>query len=238
MGGLLESRPLRAPHACSSCCAICEMISSSLTSPAPRFPFSGTLAAVEDHLPSGLVSSAVRARIWNSAAAIPAAAVHHTYLECRLSTDDRVDLIVGIDVRGREALTMPSRRSAPTEATWLRSFGPGLRDLWHHWTDPRSVLHHHLGRLWLEFDADRPPAVPATQLNRAQMEGGLIEHEFDHVFLGQNNRVPSPNRDEVDDWRWMTVDALRRDLDEQPAAYTVWFKLAFTELLARGFLTN
>lgn len=138
------------------------MISSIPITP-PLFPLSGTLAAVEEHIPGALVSPSARAQIEISAAAIPAAAVHNTFLECRLTAEDRVDLIVGIDVRGREALTMPTRGQSTTDATRLRSFGLGPGDLWRHWTDPRSILRHHVERLWLEFDADRSPATSASE---------------------------------------------------------------------------
>lgn len=70
----------------------------------------------------------------------------------------------------------------------------------------------------------------------ARLDRELIEHEYDHVLLGRYNSCPIPNLQEVDDWRWMTVDDLRNDLDMRPKSYTVWLKLAFTQLLAKGFL--
>jgi isopentenyl-diphosphate delta-isomerase len=58
------------------------------------------------------------------------------------------------------------------------------------------------------------------------------------VLLGRYDSCPIPNQDEVDGWRWVTVDDLRNDLDTRPQRYTVWLKLAFTQLLAKGFLTT
>jgi isopentenyl-diphosphate Delta-isomerase len=71
----------------------------------------------------------------------------------------------------------------------------------------------------------------------ASVDHGLIEHEYDHVLLGRYDSGPTPNQDEVDGWRWVRVDDLRNDLDTRPERYTVWLKLAFTQLLAKGFLT-
>jgi isopentenyl-diphosphate delta-isomerase len=61
-------------------------------------------------------------------------------------------------------------------------------------------------------------------------KSGLTEHEFDHVFVGQYDRDPKPNPEEVDDWKWVTLNELQRDLDKNPARYTPWFPIAFNKL--------
>jgi len=61
-------------------------------------------------------------------------------------------------------------------------------------------------------------------------KSGLTEHEFDHVFVGQYDRDPKPNPEEVDDWKWVTLTELQRDLDKNPAKYTPWFPIAFNML--------
>ena len=37
---------------------------------------------------------------------------------------------------------------------------------------------------------------------------GLIEHEFDHILLGVYNGIPNINPDEVDEWKWISIDEL------------------------------
>ena len=63
-------------------------------------------------------------------------------------------------------------------------------------------------------------------LYRVELAGALVEHEFDHVFIGEYAGVPAPDPAEVEDWRWITMTELRRDLRARPALYSPWLKLA------------
>jgi farnesyl-diphosphate farnesyltransferase len=66
---------------------------------------------------------------------------------------------------------------------------------------------------------------------RAELEDGLIEHEYDHVLIGHFNGLPNPNANEVSDWKWIDLDALSIDLDEHPERYTYWFRFSFSRFL-------
>lgn len=55
--------------------------------------------------------------------------------------------------------------------------------------------------------------------------GDLIEHEFDHVFVGKFNGDPKPNGKEVEEWRWINKRELKKDLKENPEKYTPWLKI-------------
>ena len=59
---------------------------------------------------------------------------------------------------------------------------------------------------------------------RANVDPDLIEHEVVHVFLGTYEGDIAPDPDEVEAWRWTTVDDLLTDIDAHPATYTVWFR--------------
>jgi len=59
---------------------------------------------------------------------------------------------------------------------------------------------------------------------------GLIEHEFDHVFIGRSDKTPKINPEEVNDWKFMSIDKIIEDIKRFPESYTVWFKIAFKEL--------
>ncbi|MCV6071932.1 isopentenyl-diphosphate delta-isomerase, partial [Escherichia coli] len=52
----------------------------------------------------------------------------------------------------------------------------------------------------------------------------LIEHEFDHLFLGFSNELPQSNPDEVMDYRWLSLDSLYQDIEENAQNYSVWFR--------------
>jgi len=62
---------------------------------------------------------------------------------------------------------------------------------------------------------------------RSEFENGLTEHEFDHVFTGVWDEVVLPNREEVSDHCYKTMEEIRADLDAHPEQYTSWFHLAF-----------
>lgn len=60
-----------------------------------------------------------------------------------------------------------------------------------------------------------------------QQVGELIEHELDHVFVGNYDGEPTVNPDEVDTWKAMSIDEVKADLEINPDNYTVWFRLCF-----------
>lgn len=62
---------------------------------------------------------------------------------------------------------------------------------------------------------------------KAPFDNGLTEHEYDHVMVGYYNGEPIINRDEVEDWKWMSLDALKVDMTLHPERYTAWFKIIF-----------
>ena len=61
---------------------------------------------------------------------------------------------------------------------------------------------------------------------RAELAGALVEHEYDHVFVGTCEQEPAPDPSEVGAWRWMSMDELRKDLKEEPHRYSTWLRLA------------
>ena len=64
----------------------------------------------------------------------------------------------------------------------------------------------------------------------ASLEDGLSEYEYDHVLIGRFDGNPTPNRDEVDDWKWAELTTLRLDMKAHPDKYTCWFAISFDEL--------
>lgn len=55
----------------------------------------------------------------------------------------------------------------------------------------------------------------------------LIENELDHLLVTTVSEEPSPNPDEVVEWRFVPVDALSAWLDERPEDFTAWFPPAW-----------
>lgn len=62
---------------------------------------------------------------------------------------------------------------------------------------------------------------------KASFDNGLTEHELDHVMVGKFNSQPNLNKDEVENYKWMNLEAVKKDVDKNPEKYTAWFKIIF-----------
>lgn len=91
-------------------------------------------------------------------------------------------------------------------------------------------------RLFEEMGFHCPLEVAFSFVYRADVGGGLMEHEYDHVFIGRFDGSPAPDPAEVDDWRWIEPAALDREARERPDRFTFWFHIAWAELKARRLL--
>ena len=62
---------------------------------------------------------------------------------------------------------------------------------------------------------------------KAPFDNGLTEHELDHIMVGYYNEDPVINSDEVEDWKWMKIEDVKKDIILNPDLYTAWFKIIF-----------
>ncbi|MEY3404605.1 MAG: hypothetical protein RL161_35, partial [Bacteroidota bacterium] len=60
---------------------------------------------------------------------------------------------------------------------------------------------------------------------KTDLEGGLIEHELDHVFIGTYDGEPTMDPEEADQWKFVPMPELLRDMHSHPERYTVWMRL-------------
>ena len=76
-------------------------------------------------------------------------------------------------------------------------------------------------------------ACPLTALftvhYRADVSNGLVENELVHVFGGRFEGEPNPDPGEVEDWRWLSPDQIREDVETEPDRYSVWFRKYLAE---------
>jgi isopentenyl-diphosphate delta-isomerase len=63
-----------------------------------------------------------------------------------------------------------------------------------------------------------------TFIYREQVSGHLIEHEFDHVYVGLSHADPVANPEEALSWKWVTLADLERDVRLAPQSFTVWLR--------------
>ncbi|MFM2139543.1 MAG: hypothetical protein RJA57_1850, partial [Bacteroidota bacterium] len=114
----------------------------------------------------------------------------------------------------------------------------------------RALSKYHSGGLWTNACCSHPAPdedtavaarrrvreelgidIPLERLfdftYRAELEGGLTEHEFDHVFLGRYDGPLPFNTAEVMAVRWVPMSEIERSLSGEPESFTVWFRIAF-----------
>jgi len=68
---------------------------------------------------------------------------------------------------------------------------------------------------------------------KAGFDNGLTEHELDHVMVGYYDADPEINPEEVESFKWMGLEDVKRDMENNPDRYTAWFKIIFKEYYQR-----
>ena len=73
--------------------------------------------------------------------------------------------------------------------------------------------------------------VPAGRLGyRAALSNGWFENEIVHLFVGRCDAEPSPDPDEVGEWRRVGPDRLVAESAAMPAAFTAWLNLYLDQI--------
>jgi isopentenyl-diphosphate Delta-isomerase len=62
---------------------------------------------------------------------------------------------------------------------------------------------------------------------KAEVENGLTEHEYDHVFAGVYEGPVLINKSEVADYCYEEMEQIKWAINEKPEKFTIWFRLAF-----------
>ena len=62
-------------------------------------------------------------------------------------------------------------------------------------------------------------------------EEQLTEHEYDHVFIGKSDIIPTPNPKEVDDFKWAPIETVVSDIKKHPEKYSYWFKKSLEKVV-------
>ena len=112
----------------------------------------------------------------------------------------------------------------------------------------RSVSKYHSGGLWTNTCCSHPTldeSVTSAARKRLKFEMGidvetefafkfiykttldksLIEHELDYVLSGTFDGTPIINKDEVSEWKFMSLNELKNNMKLSPEIYTEWFRL-------------
>ena len=99
--------------------------------------------------------------------------------------------------------------------------------------DLEEAIHRRLVEE-MGFDCEMKKAL--TFIYKANLDKGLTEHEFDHVYLGVYDGEVKPNPEEADGFDWVSIEQITKDIKDNPWKYTVWFKIALGKLEEAGLI--
>ncbi|MEY8842080.1 isopentenyl-diphosphate Delta-isomerase [Cribrihabitans sp. XS_ASV171] len=99
-----------------------------------------------------------------------------------------------------------------------------------HWNEPPEACARR--RLREELGLEGLPLEARGRLTyRADVGGGLIEHECVDVFLSRvaHRPMPKPDPAEVMETAWVDMAELCRRVENAPEHYTPWFRIYLSE---------
>jgi isopentenyl-diphosphate delta-isomerase len=85
-------------------------------------------------------------------------------------------------------------------------------------------------RLFEEMGMSCELTIKTNFIYKSPFENGLTEHELDYVLIGNINQNPHINKEEVENFKWMSVSDIKMELLSNPGVYTTWFKIAIEKL--------
>lgn len=87
-------------------------------------------------------------------------------------------------------------------------------------------------RLMEEMGFETPLTEVFDFIYKAEVENGLTEHEFDHVFVGEFDGPVQVSDQEVMSYMFKGIAEIEKDLNSRPELYTTWFRIAFPRIQA------
>lgn len=119
----------------------------------------------------------------------------------------------------------------------------------HYLLQQRNLKKYHCGGLWSNTCCSHPRVgesvvkaagrrlkeemgfkTPLKEIGefiyKADLDSGLVEHEYDHVLLGyyQYNLPIHYNSSEVQNYRWMSYKEIQTSLKQEKQLFTPWFE--------------
>ena len=113
----------------------------------------------------------------------------------------------------------------------------------------RAIKKYHSGGLWTNACCSHPKPGESTKKGairrlleelgftaelkkvfhftyKHSFDNGLTEFEFDHVFIGRYDGEILPDKEEVSDYCFMSLDEIESSLRSHPQKFTPWFHIA------------
>lgn len=117
----------------------------------------------------------------------------------------------------------------------------------------RALAKYHSGGLWTNACCSHPRFNEkvedaaarrlqeemgfTTQLQKAfsftykaSFDNGLVEYEYDHVFIGKYNNPIQYNTIEVANYKYECLTIIQENITKKPELFTPWFIIAFPKV--------
>ncbi len=67
----------------------------------------------------------------------------------------------------------------------------------------------------------------------SELDNGLIENEYDHIFVGFSDDIPQLNPNEVAEYSYQSIQRIQKGIKNIPNGFTPWFKLLVPQIVKR-----
>lgn len=84
-------------------------------------------------------------------------------------------------------------------------------------------------RLMEELTINLKPSFSHKFIYKVTFPNDLIEHEYDHVYIGTYDGEPIANKEEIADWKYISTEELKKDIKKNPDHYSHWFKIILSQ---------
>jgi isopentenyl-diphosphate Delta-isomerase len=66
---------------------------------------------------------------------------------------------------------------------------------------------------------------------KSEVDNGSTEYEYDHVYFGLTDDIPSPSKEEVKDWMYFNIDELKNQTYLNPNIYTFLLRTCLDKVI-------
>ncbi len=94
-----------------------------------------------------------------------------------------------------------------------------------------AVMEAAHRRLKEEMGFDCSMQEKFSFIYKADVGNGLTEWEYDHVIFGKYEGKPNINKEEASAYKWVSLDSLKKDVEEHPENYTPWLRICLDRVI-------
>lgn len=139
-------------------------------------------------------------------------------------------------------------RQADKGIEWLLQQRSQHKPLWPGYWSNTCCTHPMVGESYIECAVRRLDEEMGIQFNQEQLKvvdrfeyqadytDELSEHELDTVLMGKYSGSVNPDSTEVQDYTWMTVEDIEKDIRDNPEKYTPWFLIIIEQIAERKYV--